>query len=406
MKSAILANRKFSIVTVINILLFLLCPALAIIAIIAQAYMGKYRSFTVLSLSIAMVALFTPAFADIYRHTLLYFNLENYSDALIQTNGNDFIFYTLTNFCARCHLPFEYVSFLFVFVCYQISFFLFRQILKKTPITKENRNTMFCVFLSFVLMVQFIAIINGLRMATAAYVALLAWYFFYKGNCLKGMLFYVLAVCTHFGALLFFPIMLFTIFPIIKIKRTVFLFVSLGLLAMGGILLKIMPMSVVEALGLYEQVIGYMEESAEKFGDVMSNNGKVAMFLERFPYIVVTFLIIFNKIKLNAKDMSILCFAVWLSLLYYPFTVLFQRYGFFVVPLLVFISFQHQQNRAMTRFPLMAILSSCVIMTMSYMYGYRAAFTHTKYYKMLYPSIITVPMTDTHENFKDAIVPK
>ena len=58
MKSAILANRKFSIVTVINILLFLLCPALAIVAIIAQAYMGKYRSFTVLSLSIAMVALF------------------------------------------------------------------------------------------------------------------------------------------------------------------------------------------------------------------------------------------------------------------------------------------------------------------------------------------------------------
>ena len=120
-------NRKFSIAEVINIILFLLCPALAIIAIVAQAWVGKYRSFTVLSLSIAMVALFTPAFADIYRHTLLYFDLENYSDALIQTNGNDFIFYTLTNFCARCHLPFEYVSFLFVFVCYQISFSFFKK---------------------------------------------------------------------------------------------------------------------------------------------------------------------------------------------------------------------------------------------------------------------------------------
>lgn len=402
---AIGLNRKFPIFAAYNILLFLLCPALAIIAIVAQAYAGKYRSFTVLSLSIAMVALFTPAFADIYRHTLLYFDLENFSDALIQTNGNDFIFYTLTNFCARCHLPFEYVSFLFVFVCYQISFFLFRQILKATPITKENRKKMFCVFLSFVLMVQFIAIINGLRMATAAYLALLAWYFFYKRTYLKGVFFYALAVCTHFGALLFFPIMIFTIFPIFRINKTVFLVISLGLMAMGGILLNFVPLSVIEALDLQDQVIGYMVKSDEKFGDVMSSNGKIAMFLERIPYIVVTFLIIFNKIRLSDKDMSILCFAVWLSLLYYPFTVLFQRYGFFVVPLLVFISFQHQQNRARSGLPLMAILSSCVIMTMSYMYGYRVAFTHTKYYKMLYPSIITVPMTNTHENFKDAIVP-
>ena len=402
---AIGINRKFSIAEAINIILFLLCPALAIIAIVAQAWAGKYRSFTVLSLSIAMVALFTPAFADIYRHTLLYFDLENYSDALIQTNGNDFIFYTLTNFCARCHLPFEYVSFLFVFVCYQISFFLFQEILKATPITKDNRKKMFFVFLSFVLMVQFIAIINGLRMATAAYLALLAWYFFYKRSYFKGVFFYALAVCTHFGALLFFPIILFTICPIFKINRTLFLLVSLGLMAMGGILLNFVPLSVIEALDLQDQVIGYMVESDERFGDVMSSNGKIAMFLERLPYIVVTFLVIFNMIRLSDKDMSILCFAVWLSLLYYPFTVLFQRYGFFVVPLLVFISFQHQQNKARSGIPLMAILSSCVLMTVSYMYGYRAAFTHTKYYKMLYPSIITVPMTDTHENFKDAIVP-
>lgn len=389
-----------------GILLFMMCPALAICYIITQAYSGKYKSLTALSLSIAMVALFTPPFADIYRHTLMYFEFQNYGNAIIQSNGHDFIFYTLTNICAQNNIPFEYISFLFVFVCYQVSFYLFKQILKNTIITQHDRQKTFYIFLCFLFMVPFIAIINGLRMATAAYIALLAWNFAYRKKFLKSSLIFIIALCTHFGSWIFLPIIIYTFISKIKIHKTTFIIVALCLMVAGGILLQLLPSSFIEAIQMEDKVTGYMVNNEERFDDTMSSNGRIAMYLERLPLIFVAVMALINRLRLNDRDLSIIYMAIWLSLLYHPFIVLFQRYAFLAVPLLIFLCVQDQSSRSQSTKTIKILVASCMIMTMAYMYGYRTTFLNTKYHKMFYPSLITIPTTDTHELFKDALIPK
>ena len=398
-------NNK-SLASALSVVLFLVCPALAILSIVMQAYSGKYKNLTILALSISLVALFTPPFADIYRHTLLYFGYESLSDTIIQSNGHDFIFYTLANLNARNGIPFEYVSFVFVFTCYQISFYLFKELLKSDKIQQLSRKKIFNIFLCFLLMVPFIAIINGLRMATAAYIALFAWYMVYKQRCFFGSFLFVIALCTHFGAWLFLPLILFSSFKNIKIHKSVFIIVSVSLLLAGGILLQLLPQSFLEMVELTDKVSGYMENNEERFDETMSINGRIAMYLERLPLIAVMLLILWRRVRLDDRDMSIVYVAIWLSLLYHPFIVLFQRYGFFVVPVLIFLCMQGQINQPNTNRTAKVLMLSCVIMTFSYIYGYRATFFNTKYYKMFYPSFVTIPTTDTHELFKDALIPK
>lgn len=395
---------------VLNIILFIICPALAILAVIAQVYFGRYNGsrMTILALSIAMVALFTPPFADIYRHTLLYFYYQNYEDTIFQSNGNDFIFYTLNNIFAKNQIPFEYISYIFVFICYQISFYLFGEVLHSSYAVKWSRTTVFHIFLCFLLMVPFIAIINGLRMATAAYITLYAWYNIYKKHNIKGVLFYVIALCMHFGAWLFLPIMLYSLFyHHIKINRITFFIISVILVVAGGFLLQVIPISFIETMSLDSAVDGYMLNSDENFGDKMSSNGFIAMYLERAPLIAVVLLIMRNTLKVKPQVESLIYFVIWWSLIYYPFTVLFQRYAFFAVPLLIFLCVYNENNVECSRsLNIKVLLISCVVMTISYMYGYREAFTHTQFYKMFQPSVVTIPTTDTHENFRNALIPK
>ena len=331
--------------TILVISLFLICPALAIVYIITQAYNGKYNNLTVLALSFALVALFTPPFADIYRHTLLYFTYENISNSIFQSNDKDFIFYTLTNICARNNIPFEYVSFLFVFICYQISFFLFKKTYNAVK-GKLSSREIFYIFLTFLLMVPYIAILNGLRMPLASYLALLSWYFVYMKQYLKGGIIFIVALSTHFGSWLFLPLIIFTPFSnIIRISRSSFFIISIVLLAVGSVLLHLIPQSFLTATDLEGQVNGYMLNNDERFDSTMSLNGRIAMYLERLPLIAVILLIIRKSLSINNQDKSIVYFTIWTALLYHPFIVLFQRYCFLVVPLLVFITIKGQIQR-------------------------------------------------------------
>lgn len=389
-----------------SLALFFLCPALAIVSTISHIYRGKYGHLTILALCISTVALFTPPFADIYRHTLLYFEFESHSYPIIQSNGHDYIFYTLTNIFAQNEIPFEFVSFIFVFVCYQISFFIFYQVATSWDARYWDKNKKFTIFLLFLLMVPFIAIINGLRMATAAYIAFLAWYYIYNKRYFIGTLIYLISLATHFGSWIFLPTLLIPIIPHLRIDRQKFIFISLGLFVAGGILLHILPSSIIEMLELEDQVTGYMEHNEERFDATMSVNGRIAMYLERLPLVIVFILILFNRIKLDNRRKFIIYTIIWLAILYHPFIVLFCRYAFFAIPLLVYIYIDSQKGISRVDKVSKILLCACIIMTLSYVYGYRETFLNTHYHKMFFPSLYTIPSVDTHELFEDALIPK
>ena len=392
--------------TVFNIMLFLISPALSIISTIIYAYRQRYEQLTILSLSIAMVSLITPPFADIYRHTLLYFLFEHYAwSGFFQSNDHDFIFYTLTHLFAKQGIPFEFISFLFVFTCYQISFYLFKKLINNDIARTWSSNIRFIVFLCFLFMVPFVAIINGLRMATAAYIGVLGWYFIYRHIRFRGIIIYIIACCMHFGAMLFLPLMISTLFKKLNITRGVFIIGAFILLISGNILLRVMPQEMIMAVELEDEVTGYMINSEERFDDTMSFNGFIAMFLERLPLCVIGIILLLNTMRFSTRERSLMYITILTAVLYFPFTVLFQRFAFFAIPLLIFLALLGTRNLMQQRLPIIIMLS-CVIMTLSYGYGYRNVVAATPYYKMLYPSAYTIITTDTHENFRSALIPK
>lgn len=393
----------------IALILFLFCPILALIFILKSIYNGNYKVLPLLSLFMSLIAIITPAFADIYRHTLRYFDYMQYGGSeILQSNEHDFIFYTLTNFFAQNGIPFEFVSAIFVFICYQVAFHLFRQTLTFEQAKFWNQNTRFIIFLTFYLMVPFIAIINGLRMCTACYIGVWSWYHLYNKRYIRGCFCYLIALGMHFGSLLFLPVMIYSLFfRRVTVKFSWFIIFSGLLLITGNILLRIIPESMIESLEMESQVTKYMEESVENFDDTMSLNGLIANWLERLPLVVVFILVIFKKLKLVASRVSFVYILFLSVFLYLPFTTLFRRFAWYAIPIMIFLSFTHEQQSSLLSTNKLAkiLLLTCTLTTVSYMYGHREVFMATKFYKLIYPSVITIATTDTAENFKDALIP-
>lgn len=404
----ILTNSKIGPAITI-IIMFMLCPVFSIIYIIYNIYKGRYNGLIWLSLTMSVIAMSTPVFADLYRHTLLYFSYVNYSNyELIQSkNGNDFIFYSLTQLFANNGIPFEFISALFIFICYQISFYFFHCTIDASYAKSWTNKVKFYVFLVFFLMVPFIAIMDGLRMGTASYIAALGWFYCYNKKHMKGVFFYLIACATHYGSSLFLPLFIFTIVPYKKINHSIFIFAFIFLLMNGSILLHLLPSSFIYALNVEKQVDFYMVNSVERFDDMSSFNGTIALYLERLPLLFILLLVMFKKIKSNNKDMPILYFIFLLMCLYHPFRILFQRYAYFAIPIVVFLSFKtinksYSQPLKFVRY----LFVICCINNLSYMYGYRTVLQSTKFYNLLLPPVYTILNTDTVENFKDALIPQ
>lgn len=355
----------------------------------------------------ALCAFITPPFADLYRHTLMYFQYTTYGETpFFQSNGHDFMLYTLSHYFARHDIPFEYVRAIFVFITYQIAFFLFRSIVDESRLSEQQRKERFLLFLLFFLSVPFIWVVNGLRMATACYIAVLAWYWIYKKNYLLGVATYGLALCFHFGALMFVPVLLFTLLPVLRIPRWGFLAMLILLFGAGKILLQLIPFSVISMLDMEAQVSGYMEASEERFDSVMSLNGWIAMYLERTPLWLILYWLICGKLPLNGKNRTMLYMIYFVGFLVMPFTVLFQKYTLFVLPIAIWLVVYQQDVRLkLTRYHLYLLLGACVVMTFAYMYGHREVLSATPFADLLSSPILMLANADTMEQFRHALVP-
>ncbi len=393
---------------IIGIILFFISPLLALPVLIAGVYKGGYRSMFWISCVMALCAFITPPFADLYRHTLMYFQYTTYGAApFLQSNGHDFALYTLSHFFAQNDIPFEYVRAIFVFITYEIAFFLFRSIVDECQISSQQRRERFLLFLLFFLSVPFIWVVNGLRMATACYIAVLAWYWIYKKNYLLGIATYGLSLCFHFGALMFAPVLLFTLLPVLRIPRWGFLIMLILLFGAGKILLQMIPSSVISMLDMEAQVSGYMEASEDRFDSVMSLNGWIAMYLERTPLWLILYWMIRGHLPLNGKNRTMLYMIYFVGFLVMPFTVLFQKYTLFVLPIALWLVVHQQKlESSVTRYHLRMLTGACILMTFAYMYGHREVLSATPFADLLSSPILLLANADTIEQFRHALVPE
>lgn len=376
----------------IELVLLLLCPLLALPVIIFGISKGKLNNLVLLSAIMALFAFIFPPFADLYRHTQQYLHFQTYGNTgVVFYGGNfDFIFYSLSNYLAKNNIPFEYIRALFVFISYQISFFLYKKCLIVQSIDPNSKES-FYLFWVFFLSVPFIWIVNGLRMATACYLAVYGWILTYN-NKIIGYFIFVLSLFLHFGALLFAPIFMLKLFPTINLSNRMFFITSIFILIAGSFLLFLLPQSLVQKMNMDGNVEYYMKNSKKAFDSVMSVNGLIAMYLERamIIYIYMRTLLVKSISGNNRDDFIIkICLLFWL--IFHPFTILFQKFSLFIIPIILYLVLKRSTDIR----TLKNILICCLISFGAYFYGYRKPILKMPITEMLTTPVYVLMNADT-----------
>lgn len=383
----------------IELVLLVLCPFLSLLCSIHGVHKGKLNNLWIISVVMSFAAFISPPFADLYRHTLdyLHYMKYEYDGYIFFGTSFDFVLYSLSHLFAKYNIPFEYVRAIFVFITYQCSFFIYKTILRQNNFSTNSFEGV-CLFWIFFLTVPFIWVVNGLRMATACYLAAVGYIFFEQKKYFLGVEFAVLSLCFHFGSLLFFPVFLYSAFPLVKINKKSFLIISAFAIGVGVLLLKFLPDSVIQSLNMEKQVDLYVNKSQENFADTMSFNGLIAMYLERIALWGVLFCMLFGVSCVEHKDSSkIYAYFIFLFLLL-PFTILYQKFSLFIIPVILFLFFRNIQEERVYKW--LAILG--IITTFSYMYGYRKPLLATPYCKLLTTPFYMFVNANTKEALKDA----
>lgn len=378
-----------------DFLLLLMCPIAAFVIILNKLYHGHLNRLVLISLFMAFVGYLTIPFADSSRHMFLFFSLERSPvNELIYYDGKDFILYSLSNLFAKWHLPFELIKALFVFICYQSSFALYKDTLKYNPILTENKRIQFLVFLIFFLSVPFAWIVNGLRFVTSAYLLLFAFHYFIARKRIKCLSLVYLAIGTHFGILYILPLFLYYCFPVIKINRKQFFVLGIFLLIGGKLLFELYGLSLFKEEGMEKTYNTYVANSDENFTDTTSLNGFISIFLmQLLPIYIVGIIAVFCSKKYSKETLSKIFVSLLFIILVSPFLLLFQRYGYTIIPVLLFFSLGNLQSNRNVRKIVMWLLISCIILFISYTYGYRGIYIYSPFYYLFFPFVFTLSHT-------------
>ena len=85
-----------------------------------------------------------------------------------------------------------------------------------------------------------------------------------------------------------------------------------------------------------------------------------------------------------------------------PFTILYQKFSLFIIPVILYMFFRNiQEERVYKWFAILGIIT-----TFSYMYGYRKPLLATPYYKLLTTPMYMFINANTKETLNEASVLK
>lgn len=376
-------------------LVLLLSPLASLPLIMNEIIRGKHNLFPLLSCIMALCSILTPPFADLFRHSLVFEYYEGMgSDELSYIfQDKDYVVPLLEYWFAKFGLHFEFIRGILVFVCYQISFRLYAELLNHIPQLKDSYKLRRIVFLTFFLIVPFIWITNGLRSATSCYLLAYAWLCIYNGKNLKGWCYAAMGVFTHFFGYAFIPFLLLMYarkwhlrmsYAIYVISVIVFAVIGNVVLAQ---ILGAMSEDSLSTIGVTSGSIDYYTGAGEDSYSyaIMSVNGIIALFLERSITIFIFLSTILGRRKwANSFDLFFTrcLFLLWV-LLSSSFTP-FQRISWLILPIVLFLYIKNVplpklRNRASW------LLLCSIVGQISYIYGYREVFFQTPFYYLILP---------------------
>lgn len=376
------------------ILLFVISPIASLPFILSGIFKKQHSYLVLLSLFMALCAILSPPFADLYVHSM---GFKSYQNSTYNVFGEifskqDYVLYLLEYVFAKIGLHFEFIRGLFVFICYQVTFKLYTTLFEYVPRLSSDKQLRILLFLVFFLTVPFIWITNGLRSATSSYILIYSWLCLYNKQYFKCIVFAIIGVSTHFFGFVFIPIMLIFLFRKQKLNHWVYLmaiavFVVVGNLVLTNSLNAISSESL-SSIGVSATTKDYYLGSDAQGGVTylsVSVNGMIAMLLERLPIILILVYSLFDKKKWkNGYDQFIFrCCLLLLALMMYSW-IPFQRISWLVLPIVMFVFIKNLSQQRLL-FYVRILFFASILVQYAYMYGYRYVLINTPFYLLLLP---------------------
>lgn len=210
----------------LNCLLFLVSPLLALPTIFAGIYKKKQISLYLLIIFASLITYqLVPADDyDLYQFYRFYKDVKNLDfDAFfkILLSKPDFMVYLAIYLFAKAGLSGQVVFSICTFFTLHLIYLVYNKFALREEISNKYYVLgLITVFFSF----ELLGLYSGIRNILAAAIVL---YSFHEGlfenKKMKGLLLFVLAVFTHFSVLLFFPVYFFIIIKPLK-RKTVLIF--------------------------------------------------------------------------------------------------------------------------------------------------------------------------------------
>lgn len=374
-------------------LLFLISPILSLPLIFHNIYRGNLKVLPILALFMSLCAIITPPFADLYNHSQMYYAYQSdlLNNDFIQRDGSDYVLYTLSHFFAKTGIHFELIRGLFVFVCFQISFVLYKSLVKTKSELMDNPKINFCIFLCFFLSVPFIWIVSGLRSATSSYLMVYAWYLLSNRKIFWCIVCALIGVWTHFFSFIFVPFLMLYALLRPRLSHLLFLVLFALCLVSGGMLLSETIYNFSEGtlgnIGPDQNAIDLYVGGGLTYEE-LSLNGLIALILERLPMIVLIVINVFrSNFWSNEKEQTFVYLLILLTGLCGFFLILFQRISWLVYPIILYLMFKNLNFRQLQKY-IYTLFLATILLQFAYIYGYWEIMSNTPFYLLFFPAAI------------------
>lgn len=295
--------------------LFFFSPMIAFPFVWIEIYNKKKYANVFLALFLSMCAfLFVPS-GDLYRYWLMYQSYIGADYISIFEFSLDYLLSSLLYILANSGLNHAFARYILVFICALFYFNMIYELLR-TINSRVKYTSIF--FVSFVLFPYF-TIISGIRFGVASVFYVLAvYYLIIRNNKLKGVVFLILSVLTHFSFLLLVLALLITI----KVK------LSRNQLLLLGSLLLFLSAQVTNYIGVFEELRIFRKIEVYTMGeDYIDSLSPLLQLVKamgaclRYPLIFVMLL------KMPPSKMRNVVYGIFLILcVCYPFTTIFNRF--------------------------------------------------------------------------------
>lgn len=379
-------NQKYMRYMALPLFTFCISPAFSLPFIFYYIFRRRYEAMTFLSLFMALCSMLWPPVGDLYRHNMMYYefqkmNIEQF--VVFLSTRFDFVLYLISFLFAKLGLPFEYIRAIFVFTTYQMTFWIFRDCLRRNPFLGKSY---ILFFLLFYLSVLFFLVTQGLRYGFAIYLFTFGTYLCFIDKNAMGLFCVILSIFIHYSLIPYLLLLLIAKF-IVNISSFKIAFLSVICIftfssSIGEYVVNILPIGddLNEALLAYTS--GYWS------GEFLDDHSLFYQ-LSRILTSVMMYPLIFFVIKNDAKD-EICRYAKLLIVLiaiYYAISnTLFMRISQFFIPIGLYI-FVLSYDCKWRKYSLLLLFCG-MLSFISQIYTFRREATISREYMLFCPVVV------------------